>query len=82
MPFEIKHPITGGILQVAEGDFPNELKWNEAMSACQNLGNGWRLPSLEELEAMHVQLHRQGKGNFKTEDCDWHWSSSELGASS
>jgi len=80
MPFEINNPISGGNLQVADNDFPSKMKWNEAMSACQSLGNGWRLPSLEELNAMHVQLHRQGKGNFKTEDCDWYWSSSELGA--
>ena len=77
MPFEIKHPITGGILQVADNDFPSKMNWNDAISACQNLGNDWRLPSLEELTAMHEQLHKQGKGNFKDES---YWSNSEYDA--
>lgn len=65
MPFEIKHPITGCILQVAEEDFPSAMIWDDAMAACQKLGNDWRLPSLEELKAMHEQLHEHGKGNFR-----------------
>jgi hypothetical protein len=78
MPFEIKHPITGGILQVAEDDFPDLMDWYEAMAACQNLGKGWRLPTKEELKAMYEQLHKQGKGNFGSIDFKmWYWSSSE-----
>jgi len=26
MPFEIKHPITGAIMQIADNDFPNKMK--------------------------------------------------------
>jgi len=80
MPFEIKQPITGAIVQVADNDFPTEMNWSNAMSACQNLGHGWRLPSIEELEAMYEQLHTKGKGNFKTDFIDWYWSSSEYNA--
>jgi len=67
-------------LQVAEEDFLSAMNWGAAKKACKNLGNGWRLPSLEELEAMHEQLHKQGKGNFKTDNpCEnWYWSSEEL----
>jgi len=77
MLFEIKQPITGAIMQVAEKDFPSTMNWDDAMSACQNLGHGWRLPSIEELEGMSEQLHTKGKGNFKTDCIDWYWSSSE-----
>ena len=64
MPLYIKSPITGEQIQVAEEDFPDLMDWDDAMSACQNLGNGWRLPNKEELEAMYEQLHKQGKGNL------------------
>ena len=80
MPFEIKNPITGVILQVAEEDFPDSMDWYDAMAACQNLGNGWRLPTKEELKAMYEQLHKHGKGNFG-DSIDgggrWYWSSSQ-----
>lgn len=33
MSFEIKHPTTGAILQVAEEDFPDSMNWDDAMSA-------------------------------------------------
>ena len=69
MPFEIINPISKGILEVADKDFPNEMNWDDAMIACASLGNGWRLPSIEELEAMHEQLHMVDMGNFKTNNC-------------
>jgi len=84
IPTEIKSPDNGGFdtftlagksIQVAKEDQEIKMNWNMAMQACQNLGDGWRLPKKEELEAMHEQLHKQGKGNFKT---DWvYWSSTE-----
>jgi len=51
------------------------LNWDDAMSACQNLGNGWRLPNIDELMAIYEQLHTKGKGNFRTDV--WYWSSAE-----
>jgi len=74
MPLYIKSPITGEQIQVAENDFSDMMPWDEAMSACEELGNGWRLPSLDELMAMYEQLHKHGKGNFKDE---YYWSSSK-----
>ena len=70
--YEIK--IDGSTIQVAKEDFPSRMNRDDAMSACQSLGNGWRLPSKEELEAMYEQLHKQGKGNFNDY---WYWSSSQ-----
>ncbi|MBM3919119.1 MAG: DUF1566 domain-containing protein, partial [Sphingomonadales bacterium] len=69
--------VNGRKLEVAEQDMPNRMNWDDAMRACQNLGNGWRLPNKEELKAMYEQLHKQGKGNFKNE---WYWSSSQGGS--
>ena len=75
MPLYIDSPITGDKIQVAENDFPNGMTWNQAMSACAGLGNGWRLPIKDELKAMYEQLHKQGRGNFKD---TWYWSSSQI----
>jgi len=70
--------IPGGRLQVADADFPEEMSWYDAQSACTSLGPGWRLPTIPELKAMHKQLHSQGKGNFHTSSSvkkyGYHWS--------
>ena len=67
----IEHPLTGEKLQVANKDFSVQMNWPEAKNACESLGNGWRLPTLEELEEMHRQLRNNGLGAFKTE---YYWS--------
>jgi hypothetical protein len=67
---------------VAKGDFPNFMTWEEANQACENLGNDWRLPNIDELEAMYGQLHRQRKGNFSNSEDSFYWSSSEYNAGS
>jgi hypothetical protein len=69
--------VAGEIFQVAKQDFPRRLNWWEAVNACKNLGNGWRLPYEYELSMMKVQLHNHGKGDFKNEDY-WSLSVSEV----
>jgi hypothetical protein len=66
--------VNGRKLEVADQDLPNRMNWDDAVRACQNLGNGWRLPDKDELKAMYEQLHKQRKGNFKD---TWYWSSSQ-----
>ena len=48
------------------------MEWEQAEQACENLGNGWRLPSLKELEI--VYKNRIQIGGFEE---DHYWSSSE-----
>ncbi len=71
---EIENPKTGGKLRVANQDFSTEMTWLDAQSACEDLGEGWRLPTIDELQAIHEQLHEEGEGNFKDEI---YWSSTE-----
>ena len=48
------------------------MEWPEANEACKKLENGWRLPSLEELEILHK--NRKEIGGFVE---DHYWSSTE-----
>ena len=48
-PKIIGTPIKIGNLEVAQNDFPKWMNWDEANSACEGLGNGWRLPTKDEL---------------------------------
>lgn len=75
MPLEIKNPSSGAITEVADNDMPSLFNWNNAVMACKELGDGWRLPDTRELELMYQQLFKEGTGNFKD---DVYWSSSEV----
>jgi len=73
----ITHPITGQSIQIAMKDFPEDMKWAEAKKVCQDLGDGWRLPTKMELNLMYEQLHKKGIGDFTDH---WYWSSTEVSA--
>jgi hypothetical protein len=53
-----------------------KMDWADAVAACRNLGNGWRLPTKDELESMYVNLHRKRRGGFEE---DYYWSSTDQG---
>lgn len=48
-----------------------EMSWNEAVEKVKDLGDGWRLPTITELQLIWDSEHN---GFFKKE---WYWSSSE-----
>jgi hypothetical protein len=73
-----EHPITGKKMQIANRDF-HSISLKEANSACQELGDGWRLPTIYELEAIYQQLAKIGKGGFKTSLESSYWSSNQDG---
>ena len=49
----IGDPITIGNLLIAQNDFPKVMLWSDAQSACASLGDGWRLPTKEELNVLY-----------------------------
>jgi hypothetical protein len=56
--------------------YPKDLgehKWEDAKKVCEDLGDGWRLPTREELHLMWV--NRESIGGFAA---DLYWSSSEF----
>ena len=68
---DIENKIIIGSLEVMKEDL-GVMDWEQAEQACENLGNGWRLPSLKELEI--VYKNRIQIGGFEE---DHYWSSSE-----
>ena len=70
--------VKGQNIFVADKDFPTRLDWKEAQNLCSHIGNGWRLPSNDELDAMYTQLHLQGRGNFYGLG---YWSNQEIDSS-
>lgn len=57
--------------------YPNDLgqmTWDDAMNACDGLGDGWRLPTRLELLLMHI--NQDGLGGFAN---NYYWSSTENG---
>jgi len=63
----------GGKTIVVAPEDQGRMNWYKADEQCRALpGQGWRLPTKEELQAMYNQLHKERKGNFKD---DYYWSS-------
>ena len=57
--------------------YPKDLgqhNWEDAKKVCENLGDGWRLPTREELHLMW--LNKDSIGGFVAA---YYWSSSESG---
>ena len=71
---EVYNPKTKMRFQVAVNDFEDQMKWEDAKNACIELGNGWRLPTIEELILIREELYSEGKGNLKNTT---YWSSTE-----
>ena len=69
----IGKPIRIGSIEVAQNDFPKTMIWNDAVKACTDLGNGWKLPTKYELNLMY--LNKDKIGGFASK---YYWSSTEL----
>jgi len=65
----IKIPNSGLEIKVFKQDLPEKLNWEEANSACEALGDGWRLPTVEELKEIH--LLKDEIGGFKPNERYW-----------
>ena len=64
--------VIDGNLQVASEHCGGIWSWFNAKALCENLGEGWRLPTKEELNLMY--LHKNGIGGFVE---GYYWSSTE-----
>jgi hypothetical protein len=64
--------IDGSNFLVAEKDYAKDLGWDDAIKISATIGEGWRLPSKEELQ--EVYLNKE-KLNLKSEAA--YWSASE-----
>jgi hypothetical protein len=69
----IGKPIIIGNLIVAQNDFSNMLNWHDAKVACEALGNGWRLPTIDELNILYKNQYKIG--GFEKFS---YWSSKEI----
>jgi hypothetical protein len=63
-------PIKFGTLEIAQSEFPEKMNWRDAKKACKELGDGWRMPTIDELYELY-QNKRQ-IGGFGTY---YYWSS-------
>ena len=71
-----QHPITGRKFQAAIKDFEITMSWDLALKSCNDLGDGWRMPYIEELEVMVNVLNFDS--GFSDDDGTGYWSSNEV----
>ncbi len=60
-------------IEIAQHDLPEKMSWFDAIEFCNNLGDGWRLPTNEELTMLYYNCDEIGE--FKLSD---YWSSTEF----
>ena len=68
----IGRPTKIGNLSIAQNDFPEKINWNQSKLECSKLGNGWRLPTKEELLLLYKNKNKIG--NFQD---DSYWSATK-----
>jgi formylglycine-generating enzyme required for sulfatase activity len=80
-------PATG--LHWAKTDNGQEITWEDAKAYCGHMGNGWRLPTIDELDGLHAAAAR-AKQHAPCGDtvcqaplpvrlsAPWHWSSTPV----
>ena len=61
-----------GNLEVMTEDLEGRYTWDDAMKACADLGDGWRLPTKDELNLLYE--NKEKIGGFADND---YWSSTE-----
>mgnify|MGYP000365340934 CR=1 FL=1 len=59
-------------LEVMTEDLEGRYTWDDAMKACADLGDGWRLPTKDELDLLYDNKEKIGGGAKNN-----YWSSTE-----
>ena len=67
-------PIKIGNLEVAQHDFNRDWEYDDAKVACAKLGEGWRLPTKDELNLLYQNKDKIGGFSAAVS----YWSSAEL----
>ncbi|MHA8083167.1 hypothetical protein ACST14_07075 [Aquirufa sp. A-Brett2-15D] len=70
----IGNPIMLSNLEISQYTFPNSMNWREALNACKELGDGWKLPSKEQLDILYK--NKDEIGGFVN---DAYWSATKTG---
>ena len=70
---EERSSIKIGNLEVMTVDL-GMMNWEDAKKACADLGDGWRLPTKDELNILYENKNKIGGFAF-----DYYWSSTEVG---
>jgi hypothetical protein len=65
----IGEPIKINDLMIAEYDFPEKMDWEDAMKVCKDLGEGWRLPTKQE-----ILLIYQNREEISYYPDDYYWT--------
>ncbi|NBU90727.1 MAG: DUF1566 domain-containing protein [Flavobacteriia bacterium] len=68
----IGKPIRIGSIEVAQFEFPKKMIWDDAVKACTDLGNGWRLPTKYELNLIYLSKDKISGFSLYA-----HWSSNK-----
>ena len=68
---QAKSTVKIGDLEVMTEDL-GKMNWYKAVKACAALGDGWRLPTSDELNVLHE--NKEEIGGFEPW---WYWSSTE-----
>jgi len=79
MAYELRHPLTNGLLRVSVADLPDSLDYASLISDLA-FDSGWRLPNVDELEACFFASLNGIIDNFDKSDLYWS-RSCELSAS-
>jgi hypothetical protein len=70
----IGNPFSYGGFEIAQYNFENKMNWDDAKNACEKLGDGWRLPTINELKKLY-----ESEIIMKSMDNGYYWSSNEEG---
>ena len=70
-PYQLKN------IEVARNDFKNVQTWKDAIAKCNGLGNGWRLPTLDELNKLYNNKNKIGGFKDGLYSNDGYWSSTD-----
>lgn len=69
----IGKPIVLEKFEIAQHDFPPLLNWDDAVKVCASLGDGWRLPTKDEL-----QLFYKSNESLSISNNNSYWSSTNF----